>query len=127
MSLPYRALRYDLVQAAIHDGVWSNVDWVRFVKMENIEEQKVGLEMCLEQAMLKSSQVESRQVARCRLVTSEGRRLGKKLIMPSLRLSLARLSWKGLVNQSLILDWIPINVPHIHNYLLTDFVLSREQ
>lgn len=53
-----------------------------------MKEQEGGLEMSLEQAMLKSSQVESRQVA-MPPVTSEGRRLGKKLIMPSLRLSLA--------------------------------------
>jgi hypothetical protein len=68
---------------------------VRFVKMEVVKEQEVGLELSLEQAMLKSAH-ESRLVkSRCRLVTSEGR--PGKFIMPSLRLSLAQLSSKGLV------------------------------
>jgi hypothetical protein len=57
------------------------------VKSKIVKEQVVGLELSLEQAMLKSAH-ESRLVkSRCRLVTSEGR--PGKFIMPSLRLSLA--------------------------------------
>jgi len=42
MSLSYRALRYDLVQAAIHDEGWSDVDCVRVVEMEVVKEQVAG-------------------------------------------------------------------------------------
>ena len=95
MSLTYRALRYDLVQAAIHDGVWSSVDCERLVKMKIMKKQEVGLELSLEQAMLKSPHESS--LVKPRDVTSEGRRRCLPVwgsSAPSLRLSLA--SFKGL-------------------------------
>ena len=81
MSLPYRALRYDLVQAAIHDGGWSSADRLRLVKMENMKEQEVGLELSPKQAMLKSPHesglVKSRDAAWSPATAAVG--LGKKL------------------------------------------------
>ena len=43
MSLPYRALRYDLVQAAVHDEVWSSPDWVRFCEDGECERTSIGV------------------------------------------------------------------------------------
>lgn len=43
MSLPYWALRYDLVQAAIHDEVWSSLDLEEIGEVEDCKRTSSGV------------------------------------------------------------------------------------